>query len=169
MYDALNFYLPMLEMAAPLSGANTTVGLMTISTLLCPSESQPATVELRDCLHHASGYTGQFAVINYACNYGGPAMIKSCSGTIVPNKVLNNLVFNTDREGRRDATVDWRPGPGPEIIDGTSTTALLSEHLLANSNLQAPIGVTPGHHGQARALSGRDDTWCSTRGARPTR
>src|SRR5262249_25916374 len=39
LYNALNFNAPMLEMAAPLSGANTTAALTTIKTLLCPSES----------------------------------------------------------------------------------------------------------------------------------
>ena len=39
MYNALNFNLPMLEMAAPLSAANTTVGLVDVAIFNCPSES----------------------------------------------------------------------------------------------------------------------------------
>ena len=61
--------------------------------MLCPSESLQRSPSFAFA-STTSGYTGQFAVSNYAGNYGGPAMIKSCSGTIVPNKVQNNLVFN---------------------------------------------------------------------------
>src|SRR5438874_5002184 len=41
MFNALNFSVPMLEIGfiSPYYGANTTVGLSTINTLLCPSES----------------------------------------------------------------------------------------------------------------------------------
>jgi prepilin-type N-terminal cleavage/methylation domain-containing protein/prepilin-type processing-associated H-X9-DG protein len=151
MYNALNFNVPMLEMAAPLSGANTTVAMTPISTLLCPSESQQRTLSFAFAAN-ASGYTGQFAVMNYACNYGGPAMIKSCSGTIVPNKVLNNLVFNVIAKAGETPPLTGGPVRIQNIIDGTSTTALLSEHLLANSNLQAPIGVTPGGTAGKRGL-----------------
>jgi prepilin-type processing-associated H-X9-DG protein len=145
LYNALNFNAPMLEMSAPLSGANTTVGLIAISTLLCPSESlnRPANFAFAA---NTSGYTGQFAVSNYACNYGGPAMIKSCSGTIVPNKVQNNLVFNLITKSGETPPLTGGPLRIQMIIDGTSTTALLSEHLLANSSFQSPatVAVTPG-------------------------
>ena len=136
----------MLEMAAPLSGANTTVGLTTISDLALPVREPESDAELRRSPPAATGYTGQFAVSNYAGNYGGPAMIKACSGTIVPNKVKNNLVFNqiTQSGGTPPATAG--PIRMQTIIDGMSTTALFSEHLLANDNLQSPSPspVTPG-------------------------
>jgi prepilin-type N-terminal cleavage/methylation domain-containing protein/prepilin-type processing-associated H-X9-DG protein len=145
LYNALNFGLPMLEMAAPLSGANTTVGLTTISTLLCPSESLQRSPSFA-VASTTSGYTGQFAVCNYACNYGGPAMIRSCSGTIVPNKVQNNLVFNLITKSGGTPPATGGPLRIQSITDGVSTTAFLSEHLLANSNFQTPssVGVTPG-------------------------
>ena len=48
-YNALNFNLPMLEIGfiSPFYGANTTVGLITIQTLLCPSESLGEVAGLR--------------------------------------------------------------------------------------------------------------------------
>ncbi len=145
LYNAINFNAPMLEMTPPLSGANTTVGLITISTLLCPSESLQRSPGF-SFASTSSGYSGQFAVSNYAGNYGGPPMIKSCSGTIVPNKVVNNLVFNLIAKAGETPPPTGGPVRSQSIIDGTGTTALLSEHLLANSNFQSPstIGVTPG-------------------------
>ena len=85
LYNALNFSVPMWEVIPPSYGANTTVALTTINTLLCPSESVTRSPSFAFA-GNTFGYTGQFAVINYACNYGGPAMIKACSGTIVPSK-----------------------------------------------------------------------------------
>jgi prepilin-type N-terminal cleavage/methylation domain-containing protein/prepilin-type processing-associated H-X9-DG protein len=152
MYNALNFNLPMLEAASPLSGANTTVALMKLSVLLCPSES----LDRQPNFAFSSGgpgYTGQFAASNYACNYGGPAMIKSCTGTIVPNKVKNNVVFNqiTQSGGNPPATAG--PIRVQNITDGMSMTALLSEHLLANDNFQSQtVPVTPGGPTGKRAL-----------------
>ncbi len=153
LYNALNFNAPMLEMAPPLSGANTTVALVTIKTLLCPSESLDRTPSF--AFSSASpGYTGQFAVSNYAGNYGGPAMIKACGGTIVPNKAKNNLVFNqiTAAGGTPPATAG--PIRIQTITDGMSTTALLSEHLLAADPLQAPspVAPSPGNANGKRAL-----------------
>src|SRR5271157_4945052 len=74
MYNALNFNLPMLELGfiSPFYGANTTVALSTIQTLLCPSESISKT---------PSFSAVEYAMINYAGNFGGPGMIKSCNGT----------------------------------------------------------------------------------------
>jgi prepilin-type N-terminal cleavage/methylation domain-containing protein/prepilin-type processing-associated H-X9-DG protein len=152
MYNALNFNLPMLEMAAPLSGANTTVALMKLSVLLCPSESLDRQPNFA-VSSSGPGYTGQFSASNYACNYGGPAMIKSCTGTIVPNKVKNNLVFNqiTQSGGNPPATAG--PIRVQSITDGMSMTALFSEHLLANDNLQSQsVPVTPGGPTGKRAL-----------------
>jgi prepilin-type processing-associated H-X9-DG protein len=145
LFNAINFGVPMLEMAAPLSGANTTVGLITISTLLCPSESLQRSPNFAFG-GGASGYTGQFAVSNYACNYGGPAMIKSCSGAIIPNKVQNNLVFNLITKSGGTPPLGGGPLRIQSISDGTSTTAFLSEHLLANNGLQSATAatVTPG-------------------------
>src|SRR4051794_28377547 len=77
MYNALNFNLPMLELGfiSPYVGANTTVGLSTVNILLCPSESVTKTPNVAAV---------EYAPMSYAGNYGGPANIKACSGTIVP-------------------------------------------------------------------------------------
>ncbi len=127
MYNAINFSLPMLEIGfvspTPTGGmANSTVGLSTISSYLCPSDS----------LSHPISFGGDWAQINYAGNYGGPGMIKSCSGIIVPSK--------------GDEFVS-SPGLGPvslaSVADGTSNTAMFSEHLLAaGSGLD---GLTAGY------------------------
>ena len=39
LFNALNFSVPMFELVPPIYGANTTVAITTINTLLCPSES----------------------------------------------------------------------------------------------------------------------------------
>jgi prepilin-type N-terminal cleavage/methylation domain-containing protein/prepilin-type processing-associated H-X9-DG protein len=151
LYNALNFSLPMLEMAAPLSGANTTVGLTKLSVLLCPSESLDRSPSF--AFGGGAGYTGQFAASNYVGNYGGPAMIKSCTGTIIPIGGRNNLVFNqiTASGGKPPATSG--PVRVQMITDGMSMTALFSEHLLANDNLQSATSlVTPGNVTGKRGL-----------------
>jgi prepilin-type N-terminal cleavage/methylation domain-containing protein/prepilin-type processing-associated H-X9-DG protein len=153
LYNALNFNVPMLEMAPPLSGANTTVALTNISVLFCPSESLNRSPSFTFS-SGGSGYTGQFAASNYAGNYGGPGILKACSGTIIPNQARNNLVFNqiTQSGGKPPATAG--PVRVQSIVDGMSMTALLSEHLLANNDLQATsaIGVSPGNVTGKRGL-----------------
>ncbi|HEX4610954.1 MAG TPA: DUF1559 domain-containing protein [Urbifossiella sp.] len=122
MYNALNFSMPMLELGfiSPTIGANTTVGLSTIKTLLCPSES----------LNKTANYAAvEFAMSNYAGNFGGPPNIRACSGTIIP--VQGNLIF-----GLMPLLGSTPPaGAGPvriaSILDGTSNTAMFSEHLVA--------------------------------------
>ena len=122
--------------------------------LALPFRESAAVAEFRVRRAARAGYTGQFAVSNYAGNYGGPAMIKACSGTIIPNKGKNNVVFNqiTQSGGTPPATAG--PVRLQTIIDGTSTTAVFSEHLLANNDLQAPstIPVTPGNATGKRGL-----------------
>jgi prepilin-type N-terminal cleavage/methylation domain-containing protein/prepilin-type processing-associated H-X9-DG protein len=153
LYSALNFSVPMLEFAAPIYGANTTVGLTSISTLLCPSESLPKSPSFTLSSTSASGFAGQLAVSNYAANFGGPAMVRACGGTIIPVKG-NNLIFNM-------MTKNGEPQPntaGPiriqAITDGAANTTLFSEHLLAFSG-QPPVTdatVTPGGNNAKRGL-----------------
>jgi prepilin-type N-terminal cleavage/methylation domain-containing protein/prepilin-type processing-associated H-X9-DG protein len=152
LYNALNFNVPMLEMAAPLSGANTTVALVTIKTLLCPSESLERSPSFAFAAGGA-GYTGQFAASNYAGNYGGPAMLKACSGTIVPIK-KNNLVFNQVAQSGGTAPLTAGPIRIQMVTDGFASTAVLSEHLLAADPLQSPsaVALTPGNVAGKRGL-----------------
>ncbi len=152
LYNALNFNLPMLEMSPPLSGANTTVALVTLSPLLCPSDSIQRPVNYL-AGSGGAGYTGQFAVSNYACNYGGPAMIRSCSGTIVPILAKNNVVFQQIVGSGGKPPITAGPIRLALIVDGMSTTALLSEHLLAQDNLQGPwMPLMPGPGNGRRGL-----------------
>jgi prepilin-type processing-associated H-X9-DG protein len=125
LYNALNFSVPMLELGfiSPFYGANTTVGLTPLATLLCPSEN----------LGHAPNFAvTQFAMSNYAGNLGGPANIRACSGTIVP---LNNSTIFGLMAFLGGVTVSGAgPVPVAAVTDGTSNTALFSEHLLNLGN-----------------------------------
>jgi prepilin-type N-terminal cleavage/methylation domain-containing protein/prepilin-type processing-associated H-X9-DG protein len=153
LYNALNFNVPMLEFTAPIYGANTTVGLTSISTLRCPSESISTTPSFAISASSASGYTGQFAVSNYAGNYGGPATIKACSGTIIPVKGVN-LAFITMASNGETAPLTAGPVRIQAITDGASMTALFSEHLLAYVSPGAVTdpSVTPGGNSAKRGL-----------------
>jgi len=152
LYNALNFNVPMLELVPPIYGANTTVGLTTINTLLCPSESVSRSPSFAFSSNEF-GYTGQFAVTNYAGNYGGPAMIKACSGTIIPIK-MRNVVFGVMPILGVTPPATAGPVRIQAITDGTATTALLSEHLLGYSDFFAPahVNVTPGTADGKRGL-----------------
>jgi prepilin-type processing-associated H-X9-DG protein len=117
--------LPMLELGfvSPTIGANTTVGLTSVATMLCPSES---------ITNPASFSAVSYAKCNYAGNFGGPAIISGASGTVIPNN--GNLIFGL--MGLFGVTPPGSAGPVrlAGITDGTSNTALFSEHLLALGN-----------------------------------
>ena len=122
LYNALNFNLPMLELGfiSPTIGANTTVGLSTVKTLLCPSESVTKTPSVAAV---------EYAPMNYAGNYGGPANIRACSGTIIP--VQGSTIFGLMPLLGGQAPASSGPVRIASILDGTSNTALFSEHLVA--------------------------------------
>jgi prepilin-type N-terminal cleavage/methylation domain-containing protein/prepilin-type processing-associated H-X9-DG protein len=145
LFNSINFRVPMLEFTPPIRGANTTAGLTAISTLLCPSESLPKSSSFAISASSPTGYAGQFAVSNYAGNYGGPAMIKACSGTIIPVKG-NNLVFQLMVAGGEIAPLTGGPVRIQAITDGTALTALFSEHLLGAVSPPAVTDqtITPG-------------------------
>lgn len=112
IYNSINFSVPMLDLG-PFTGAsfpqNSTAGLTNINSLLCPSES----------LTHTVSYYGTWAPTNYAGNYGGPGMISSCNGIIVPSR--GDLFVSSPNLG---------PVSLAAVTDGTSNTAMFSEHLL---------------------------------------
>ena len=100
LYNALNFSLAMTD------GSNNTVGFSFVGALLCPSESiqgRPAS---------------PWAPFNYAANIGGPGSMSQWSGTIVPG---TNPWYNNSNNGGGVGT--------QSITDGTSNTAMYSEHL----------------------------------------
>jgi prepilin-type processing-associated H-X9-DG protein len=100
MFNALNFSLSMTD------PTNTTVGYTLFNSMLCPSE----TVKARPA--------SPWAPLNYAGNVGGPGSIATWSGVIVPG---TNLWYNNSNNQGAFGTEG--------ITDGTSNTAMWSEHL----------------------------------------
>jgi prepilin-type N-terminal cleavage/methylation domain-containing protein len=154
LFNTLNFEIPMLEQPPyPFTGANTTVGFTTIGTLLCPSESLSKTTYLNLSQYQQNGFAGQFAVSNYAGNYGGPAMTRACNGNIIPVKGSAYITAGLSLDNL-PPLVGLGPVRVQSITDGASNTALFSEHLLASGNLITPPGptVTPGGVDAKRGL-----------------
>jgi prepilin-type N-terminal cleavage/methylation domain-containing protein/prepilin-type processing-associated H-X9-DG protein len=114
VYNNLNFNISMS------AAANNTAGLVQLSTLLCPSES---------ITQRPSGFWG---TCNYAANMGGPGPISQYSGIIVPAPENQGQqgILSPDPPG-----YFWNNSNNAyfgfgSVTDGTSTTAMLSEHLL---------------------------------------
>ena len=127
IYNSINFNLPMLEISfvspVPAGGmANSTAGLAMIASLLCPSES----------LNHPVSYGGDWGQCNYAGNYGGPGMITSCNGIIIPSKGDEFV-----------ASPNLGPVSLASVTDGTSNTVMFSEKQLGYGS--ALDGLTPGY------------------------
>ena len=124
LYNAINFNVPIQDLGEFTPGSpwpqNTTIGLTVIRSLLCPSEN----------LNHAVSYTGANAQTNYAANYGGPAQFASCSGLIIPAKGAFGVPATAGVCSLASAT------------DGTTNTALFSEHLISGSYFSG-LGVGP--------------------------
>jgi len=111
MFNSLNFNLAMTD------NANTTVGYSLVATLICPSEDstdRPAP---------------NWAPSNYAANVSGPGTISQWSGVIVPSR---NPWYNNSN----NASVGFQ-----SITDGTSNTAMFSEHLFGLSGPDGSRGI----------------------------
>jgi prepilin-type N-terminal cleavage/methylation domain-containing protein/prepilin-type processing-associated H-X9-DG protein len=100
MYNATNFNWEMTN------GANTTAGYSFMGAYLCPSES----IQARPA--------SPWAPFNYAASAGGPGSISQWSGVIVPG--LNPWYNNSNNQGAISTS---------QVTDGTSNTAMFSEHL----------------------------------------
>ena len=90
---------------------------------------------------------------NYVGNYGGPANIRSCSGSIIPVSG-NNLVFTMMTTNGETTPATAGPVRIQAIIDGASNTALFSEHVLGSSAPGAAVdpSITPGGTNGKRGL-----------------
>jgi prepilin-type N-terminal cleavage/methylation domain-containing protein/prepilin-type processing-associated H-X9-DG protein len=99
LFNALNFSF---EMTNPV---NNTVGYLYVAAYLCPSEDMKQRT------------APPWAPMNYAGNSGGPGSMSMWNGTIVPS---GNPWYNNEN----NAPVGFE-----SVIDGSSNTALYSEHL----------------------------------------
>ncbi len=110
LFNSTNFNMPSTD------GSNTTVGYTYVAAYLCPSES----VVTRSA--------GSWCPSNYACNVGGPGAIAMWTGPIIGGQ---NPWYNNSNNGGAVGV--------QSITDGTSNTAMFSEHLMglndpANNN-----------------------------------
>ena len=115
VYNSFNFNLLMED------PAQYTSGYTQIASLLCPSEN----------IQQRPGRDGPYGACNYACNLGGPPSLAIWSGTIVPgtNGWWNNAnIASFGFQG---------------IIDGSSNTAMFSEHLLGLASNPVILANSP--------------------------
>jgi len=105
VYNAINFNVGVQN--APYLQMQSTAGSIQLATLLCPSESV------------SKSPTTGWGTSNYVGNNGGPGAIQLYSGTIVSNQ---------DLLGGGAAYVG--PIGLQAVTDGTSNTAMFSEHLI---------------------------------------
>ncbi|APW60931.1 DUF1559 domain-containing protein [Paludisphaera borealis] len=106
--------------------ANSTVGRAQVATLLCPSESLQ---------QHPDG---TFATMNYYGNLGGPGVIATFTGMIIPTDAGVQAVLG-GTYGRGG------PVSFASATDGTSNTALFSEKLYGVGVSSSMLNqMTPG-------------------------
>jgi prepilin-type N-terminal cleavage/methylation domain-containing protein/prepilin-type processing-associated H-X9-DG protein len=118
LFNAINFSI------SPWDNGETTVFNTQVAALLCPSE----TVYVRPA--NPSGTS------SYVGNYGGPGVSQAYSGSIIPLSDLEGIGGQLGPVGVQS------------IVDGTSNTALFSEHLLGlNANPTVPISSIDARRG----------------------
>ncbi len=124
-YNALNYSF------GGFDTPNYTITATRIAILTCPSES----ISIGPFGVDYPGWT------NYVGNMGGPSVIQSLNGAIVPNAHGNAAMGNNTTWG-----VGYYPGTlGPvglqAITDGTSNTALASEKLAGINGVSGTVTV----------------------------
>jgi prepilin-type N-terminal cleavage/methylation domain-containing protein/prepilin-type processing-associated H-X9-DG protein len=120
LYNAINFSWQMTH------ASNTTVSYSSVGAYLCPSESV------------AQRPGSPWAPHNYAANIGGPGTISAWSGVIVPT---TNAWYNNSNV----ASFGFNA-----VTDGTSSTAMFSEHLMGLGNGTGTGPLLPIGHPEAR-------------------
>jgi prepilin-type N-terminal cleavage/methylation domain-containing protein/prepilin-type processing-associated H-X9-DG protein len=114
----------------------TTAGYTQVASLICPSES----------IGQRPGYP--WGTMSYVGNYGGPGQIMAYSGTIIPPK---DLKLNGDI-----GTTGWGGAAGivtiASITDGTSNTAVFSEHLIGIGASANAGPITPNSPNAKRVI-----------------
>jgi len=137
-FNAVNFAL------SPMDFSQITAAVVKVSSLLCPSES----TSLALFSVNTGTNTYNYAVSNYAGNYGGPAAIMPYSGTIIPE-------YDVEQGGgsMTTATAGKLSSVGMQTItDGTSNTALFAERLVAGYPYNTPATVYPSGISGLRAI-----------------
>ena len=143
-FNALNFNVDMVSSNSYGGWANSTVGLLNINVLQCPSESRTGQGQ-----YPFNALPGTFyGMSNYAGNYGGPGPISMMSGTIIP---ANNAYIGSAANPVTGTAgpniyggVSWAPVRIASITDGTSNTGLVSERLLGDPLSVSELGRGPG-------------------------
>ena len=124
VYNALNYSF------GGFDSQNYTITATKMATLTCPSES----ISIGPFGADYPGWT------NYVGNMGGPSMIQSLNGTIVPNAHGSGANNTTWGVGYYPSTLG--PVGLQAVTDGTSNTALASEKLAGIYGLSGSVVIS---------------------------